>query len=296
VGGRQPSFGLLGEDGQVTLGVRATAALVVPLLLAACTGSERPADGSTTPASAEATAPTTEPTRAADPPPAPADGACYRLRYDDAVAATVDRRPVPCREEHTSQTYLVGTLDLVVDGHLLAVDSERVREQVSTTCPARLGSFVGGTVEQQRLTMLRSVWFTPTVPESDLGADWYRCDVIALAGSGELAPLDGDLRDVLTTEEGRDRFGMCGTAEPGTEGFRRVICSAAHSWRAVSTVPFEAGDYPGEEQVRTAGEGPCQDAGRAAADDPLNFRWGYEWPTGDQWRSGRTYGLCWIPA
>lgn len=275
--------------------VRLVAALVLPFLLTACSGSGDPDAGPSTTPTTAASSPVAEESRAAEPPPAPDEDACYRLRYDDAVAPTVDRRPVPCAEEHTSQTYLVGQLDLVVGGHLVAVDSERVQEQVSTTCPERLGGLVGGSLEQQRLTMLRSVWFTPTVPESDRGADWFRCDVIALARSGELAPLAVQMRGVLATEEGRDRFGMCGTAEPGTEGFQRVICSARHTWRAVGTVPFEPGDYPGEEQVRTAGEGPCQDVGRAAADDPLNFRWGYEWPTREQWESGRTWGLCWVP-
>jgi hypothetical protein len=270
-------------------------AALLPLLLTACSGSGGPEAGPSPTPTTAASSPVAEEPRTAEPPPAPAEDACYRLRYDDAVAATVGRRPVPCREDHTSQTYLVGRLDLVVGGHLVAVDSDRVRDQVSTTCPGALGSFLGGSPEQQRLTMLRSVWFTPTVPESDRGAAWFRCDVVALARGGELATLGGDVRGVLATEEGRDRFGMCGTAEPGTEGFQRVICSARHSWRAVSTVPFEAGDYPGEEQVRTAGEDPCQDAGRAAADDPLNFRWGYEWPSRDQWRSGHTYGLCWVP-
>ena len=28
--------------------------------------------------------------------------------------------------------------------------------------------------------MLRTVWFTPSVEESDAGANWYRCDVVAL--------------------------------------------------------------------------------------------------------------------
>ena len=34
---------------------------------------------------------------------------------------------------------------------------------------------------------------------------------------------------------------------------------------------------------------------RAVAPDPLDFRWGYEWPTLEQWRAGKRYGVCWAP-
>jgi hypothetical protein len=88
---------------------------------------------------------------------------------------------------------------------------------------------------------------------------------------------------------------MCGTAEPGTAAFDRVICSAEHSWRAVAVVPLAEGGYPGEKQVRAAGEGPCRDAGAAAAEDTLDYQWGYEWPSAEQWSGGQHYGRCWAP-
>ena len=42
---------------------------------------------------------------------------------------------MPCSERHTAQTIHVGRLDTVVDGHALAVDSDRVLHQLATTCP-----------------------------------------------------------------------------------------------------------------------------------------------------------------
>ena len=87
---------------------------------------------------------------------------------------------------------------------------------------------------------------------------------------------------------------MCGTAEPGSDGFARVICSSNHSWRAIETVDVDGERYPGEEAARDAGQGPCEDAARERADDALNFKWGYEWPTAQQWKAGQTYGLCWV--
>ena len=273
---------------------RLAAALVAVLVLGGCTGSDDP-EAAPTP-SAAAPSPTASPTTA-QAVPGPEERACYRLTYDDAVAPTSAVPPSSCTRKHTSLTFFVGELDTLVDGHLLAVDSDRVQRQVARDCPRRLGSFVGGSLEQRRLSMLRAVWFSPTVEESDAGANWFRCDVTAVAGEQELAPLTGRLSGALRTSAGRDRYAMCGTAEPGTAGFRRVICARADQaeWRALRTVTFRPGDYPGEQRVRRAGEGPCEDAGRAAADDPLDFRWGYEWPRPEQWENGQTYGICWAP-
>ena len=53
--------------------------------------------------------------------------------------------------------------------------------------------------------MLRAVWFTPTVAQSDRGADWFRCDVIAVAGTEKLAPLTGRSAVCWHRREGRDR-------------------------------------------------------------------------------------------
>lgn len=268
-----------------------TAAATV--LLAGCTG-DPPPDADPPPSPAESSV--TAVPEVAEPAPRPADRACYDLTYDEAVAPTSEAAIVPCRDEHSAMTFVVGTLDTDARGHLLAVDSEQVQTQVARECPDRFSRFVGGSLEDRRLSMLRAVWFTPTVEESDAGSDWFRCDVIAVGGPGSLAPLTGRLARVLGTEQGRDRYAMCGTAEPGTDAFERVVCSAQHSWRAVRTVVFDADTYPGRDRVRTAGEAPCEEAGRQAADDALNFTWGYEWPTPEQWRGGQTYGICWAPA
>ncbi|MFC6286717.1 septum formation family protein [Nocardioides sp. GCM10027113] len=279
---------------------RLAGVVAAALLLTGCTSGSDDGDGdgdaaAPTPTPGASTGSPAEGASPADPPPAPDEGACYRLEFDDAVAPTTGRDPVPCRSRHTAETFHVGRLETVADGTSLDLDSSRLQEQVATACPKRFGRFVGGSTEQQRLSMLRPIWFTPSEDDFGLGADWFRCDAVAVARDGELARLGGRLKGVLGSGDGRDRYGMCGTAEPGTDGFRRVICSTEHTWRAVATVPFEEGRYPGQQRVREAGEGPCEDAGREAADDPLSFRWGYEWPTRDQWRAGQTWGICWVP-
>jgi hypothetical protein len=270
------------------------ASLFATGLLAGCTGSDdgdTPASSPTTETSAGFTA-TPKPAKVR---PRPDERACYRLGYQQALSPTTKVKPVPCDSPHTAFTFDVGTLDSVVDGHLLAVDSRHVQDWVAAHCPELFDSFVGGTLQDRRLSMLRAVWFTPTVKQSDRGADWYRCDMIALSGEETLARLNGQMAGVLDTPEGRTQYGMCGTADPGSDDFQRVVCSRRHSWRAISTFTFDGTDYPGEESVRSEGETACEAAGRGVAADTLNFQWGYEWPTEKQWNAGHTYGLCWAP-
>jgi len=273
----------------------AVLAMGAVLAVGGCSSSDQPSAGATS--SSPSVAPTSSGPAppVARPAPTPPDRACYALTYAQAIAPTTARRPVPCSRAHTAATYAVGRLHPVVDGHLLAVDSRRVQAEVARACPQRFGSYVGGALDDRRLSMLRPVWFTPTVQQSGAGAEWYRCDVVALAGDDRLATLSGTARGVLDTSTGRDHYGMCGTAQPGAQNFHRVICSDAHSWRAVRVVAFADGPYPGAGAVRAAGDGPCKDAGAAASGGALDYAWGYEWPSAQQWRSGQHFGRCWVP-
>jgi hypothetical protein len=268
--------------------------LVAVLLLSSCTSDEQKE-----PAAADTPTPSATPTVAPPPPPAPTLGACFRLSYDEALAPTNADAPVPCTKPHTSQTFAVGELDLVADGHLLAVDSQAVRKQVAQRCPGRLAPYLGATEDQLRLSLLRPVWFTPTIEESDAGAGWYRCDVIAVTGDKTLAKFDRDLAKALAKPAARAEFAMCGTAQPGSTAFSHVLCREDHTWKAISVLDLadrsKDGRYPGEKAVQAAGQDPCAEAARAIASDALDYQWGYEWPTKDQWEAGQTYGRCWSP-
>lgn len=265
-------------------GLLGSVALVLLVTLTACSGGDDVDGGKKEPAATQ--------TAAADPPPSPKLGACYPLPFETAVAPTSEIEPVRCSAKHTSETVAVGTVDAVVDGHLLAVDSERVQTQVATACPQALIEYVGGNRERLRLSMIRPVWFTPTVEESDAGAQWYRCDAVLLAGTSTLAQLTTSLKGVLDGKV-KDRYAMCGTAAPDAKDFERVLCSAKHTWRAIDVVVFDEGDYPGVKKVRAAGRSQCEDAAADLAEDPLVFEWGYEWPTREQWDMGQKFGRCW---
>jgi hypothetical protein len=290
VEGGQPPLGVLGEDERVRRLVPTVAALALALA-AGCT-----ADSSEPGAKPSASEPSPS---VGAPPPRPKVGSCHRLTYEEALAPTDVEPAVDCSKPHTSQTYAVGRLATELDGHLLAVDSAAVHAQVAERCPTTLGTYLGATQEQLRLTMLRAVWFTPTVEDSDAGANWFRCDVIAVAGEDRVGKALGSFKGALASPEGRRVYAMCGTAQPGTPGFERVLCSEDDSWRAIRSVTLKGKGpddaYPGEDAVREAGAGPCTEAARAIADDALDYEWGYEWPTADQWAAGQTYGRCWAP-
>ncbi|GAB2747994.1 septum formation family protein [Nocardioides pakistanensis] len=284
-------------------GTGTTVAVVAALLLASCTGGDPASREKTTPSEpatvvATSTPPTTsEPARATEPP-APKAGACYDLDFDAATQPTSEEGPVSCRDRHTAQTFHVGRLETVVDGHLLAVDSALAQRQVQRSCSREFVDHVGGSREERALSRLRPVWFSPTLAESDEGASWFRCDVVALGRGSTLAPLPAPKRLVgaLDRRDARDEFGLCGTAAPGSAGFDRVICSRPHTWKALATIRIAGDRYPGVGAVRRAGDEACRDRVRRASGGAERFRYGWEWPTREQWESGQRYGYCWMPS
>jgi hypothetical protein len=266
----------------MTRSVRALGAVVLGVLLLAGCGTKPPAE-----------APPTHPAAAPAPPAAPKVGSCYGMSMKQALAWTSSAKVKPCNGTHTTETFFVGQLDTAVDGHLVAVDSDRTQAQVTSACRAKVSAFVGGTPDQLRLSMVRPVWFTPTVSQSDEGANWYRCDAVVVASPDSLSPRIGTLKGVLKGTTTRTAVSMCGTDAPTAKDFHRVLCSAKHSWRAVAVVPMKPGKYPGEKVARGAAGTRCEQAASAAAGNPLSFQFGYEFPTADDWANGQDYGICW---
>lgn len=254
--------------------------------LAACSQDEPSATNKSTTPSPSATVP---------PPAVPARHACYDLDFAAAEAPTSTAAPVPCRGPHTTTTIRVGTIQPVVDGHLLAVDSDTVQQQVAARCRSRLASYVGGDEETRRLSRLTVVWFTPSLADSDRGALWFRCDLVALAGHDQLTPLPRSARGLLAHTDALDRFGTCGTSSPAARHFQRVICSAPHTWRARATVALPAHAKFLGKAAAAGASSSCHDVEARLASDVLKLRWSFEWPTREQWDAGQRYGYCWTP-
>jgi Septum formation len=289
------------------------ASLAAVLLVAGCTGRPGPSAVSTasSPSSPSPTSPSSSVTGAAPSaaasgapvaapaPAAPPRAACYRLTGRELTQPTNSSRPVPCSKPHTARTIYVGRLNTVVDGHSVAVDSTTVQQQLATTCPRKLAAYVGGSPVARDLSRLQVVWYSPTLAQSDRGAEWFRCDLIAFSRADALLtlPSAARLKGALDRRGGLDAFGLCGTAAPGTAGFERIVCAEKHAWRAIDTIPLGGAEkYPGEKAVRTRGDGPCKDAARSRVDNTLRFTYGWEWPTADQWAAGQHFGYCWAPA
>lgn len=292
---REPSLGLLGEDRSVRrrAAVLSTALLLLVTSTGCSAGDEDPDESEATPSTP---APISTPDRP-DIPPAPPERGCYRLTLDELTQPTSNADPVRCSTGHTSQTIHVGRLRLVYDGHAVAVDSQRVRRQVAEDCPRRLADYVGGTAQQRDLSRFGVVWFSPTLEQADAGARWYRCDLVAFGRGEELFRQEGVVPRGVLDDGGLARFGLCGTAAPGSDGFERVLCSLPHTWRAITTIQLAGGDdYPGEDAVRADGDSDCQDRVRELEDFALTFTYGWEWPTQAQWRAGQRYGFCWAQA
>lgn len=268
---------------------------VLCLLLSACSdGGGDGKDAEREPAASATPSAAATPSRATPPPP-PRAGACYRLTYTAATRTASDARPVACRQEHSAVTMFVGRLANVSDGHLLAVDSEQVAQRLSARCPKQLERFLGGDREARRLSRFTAVWFTPTLEQAQQGADWFRCDLVALAGRDRLLPLPREAKGALDRDGTLDRYGTCGTAAPGSAKFVRVACARPHAWRAVSTIDLPEGARYLAKDATESADGQCRDVAADASDFALRFSWSFEWPDRKSWREGQRWGTCWLP-
>jgi hypothetical protein len=276
--------------------MRLVLAVLLAAMLVGCSDPTPPSPSpSSSPSSPSSPATSTDasPSPTAVAVPRPVRNGCHLLSYAHAVAPVAGGSDVACRKRHTSQTYKIGRLSLVSDGHLLAVDSPSVQDAVAASCTSLLGAHVGGSPEDLRLSMVQAVWFTPYVEEAAAGADWFRCDVVALATTGRLAPLPRSAEGLVGSS---DRFAMCGTASPDAASFERVPCSARHTWVAAASVPLTGKTYPSASAASEQMESACRAAARARAEDPLDFTWSEERPSRDQWGAGQRHGICWVPA
>lgn len=267
---------------------RLLACAVAGLVLSGCTAAtQEPPDVPATPSPTAST-----PTESAppDPGPTPKVGECHALTSRQAVAVVGRTAPTACRRKHTAQTYFVGRLDLTTKaGFTRRVDSQAAQRQMRTACTTRLPRHLGRTPRDLRLSMVQAVWFAPSPSRAEAGADWFRCDVVAVAAPRRLLDLP------RRTKGWTGAPAMCATAAPSTPGFRRVACSAQHSWRAVSTVDIPGDRLPKPAAITQRMDSTCRDAAASSADDPLDFSWSQESPTQEQWDAGQRYGICWVP-
>jgi hypothetical protein len=284
VEGRQPAFGLLGEDSDMSRPRHALALVVLVLVsaLAACSSGD---PGST---------PKPEPNvSVSSAPPAPASpkvSSCHRLSFTAAAEPVDTSAPVPCGSTHTSVTTKVGQLAPLVDGHLLAVDARTVQAKLAKACPPTLGPYVGGDQSTQRLSRFKIVWFSPTVEQADAGANWFRCDVVGLRSDDRLLTLPAKMKNVLDAPGALDRFGTCGTTDPAARGFAAVACSVRHTWRAVDVIDLPVDARYLDKAASAQAESACKGTASDRANGALKFEYSFVWPARAEWAAGQRYG------
>ncbi|MEO5653993.1 MAG: septum formation family protein [Marmoricola sp.] len=270
---------------------RCAALVVLVALLAQACASGESASQAPTPESTPSVSVSVAPAA----PSAPAVGSCHDLDFEQATQPIDSKRAVPCTRPHTSVTIMVGQIDPLQDGHLLAVDSPAVRVQLARVCPPALPRYLGGSVTAQRLSRLDVVSFAPSLEQADAGANWFRCDVVALRSKGTLMQLPRSLKGALDSADALDRFGTCGTSAPDRRGFERISCSEPHSWRAVDVIEIDKQARYLAKDAGAAGDASCRGIAADRAGSSLKFSWSFEWPTEQQWKSGQRYGYCWVP-
>lgn len=263
-------------------------ALAAALALSGCSGS-----GTSSPPT-PSTSPVT--TTAAAPPASPRAGACYDLDVAAALRPTTTAPAVSCAHRHTALTVSVGTINPLLDGHLLAIDSARIQGQIAQTCRRTVAAYIGGSVETQRLSRLQAIWFSPSLADADRGALWFRCDLVISASASQFAPLPTRTRGLLARRGALNHYGTCGTAAPAAPGFVLVTCSARHRWRAQATIGLPAHARYLDANVSRTATAQCRAVEVRLAPGALHLQWSFEWPTKAQWTQGQRYGLCWTPS
>ena len=214
--------------------------------------------------------------------------ACYRLTAAQLTKPTNASTPVPCRSAAHRPDDLrrhAGHRRRRPLGRRRLGD--RAEAAVARTCPRKLAAYVGGSATARDLSRFNVVWYSPTLEQSDQGADWFRCDLIAFAGQDQLAPLPATRRGssgVLGSAGALDELRpVRHRRPPARAGFQRVICGARPllAGRSTRSACPAARATPARPTVRKAGDADCKDLAQARAGNALKFRYGWEWPTRD---------------
>ncbi len=277
--------------------VLVSAVAVVTLTVACSPSGPQAGDGETrSPRSAAAGAGSTIETAGQSAPPQPRVGECRNLGYAEISLFSDTTRTTPCAKKHTAYTFAVKKLprDIAFTG--VAIENDAVQNFAGESCRTAFARFIGGDAAERALSRLTVTYFVPNQRHFDLGARWVRCDVVALQSANVLADLPRQkLRGILNDHGALDRFGVCSTTEPGSAGFKLVMCSQDHAYRALAALRLGGSDapYPGEQVTRIDGRQRC----KHVVDDVLRpgggYTFGWTYPSPSDWQAGQRFGYCW---
>ena len=223
---------------------------------------------------------------------APQLGACRVLTPEDIAESSNASEVVDCKDEHTAQTFAVGTFPERVAAD--DVDDSDLGGYIFKTCDQRFQAFLGGDESLVMRSTLTWAWFRPSPEAWDQGTRWYRCDVV---GGGEQSKsfvnLPQTAKGVLLGKPD-DRWLVC-VDGPTVSGSVKIPCSEPHTWRAVTTIKLgQPGDpYPGDRLVEVRTRDFCSGSAGAWLNYPVDYDFGYTYFHEAEWKAGNRRSICW---
>jgi hypothetical protein len=219
-------------------------------------------------------------------------GACRVLTPADVSRSSNATPAVDCAEDHTAQTFAVGTFPERVAEH--GPEDRELGGYIFKTCNRRFQAFLGGDDSLVMRSTLTWAWFRPSDEAWDEGARWYRCDIV---GGGEQSKAYVNLPETakgLLLGQPDDRWMTC-VDGPTVAGSVKIPCSQEHTWRAVTTIKLgEPGDpYPGDRLVEVRTRDFCSDSVGAWMNYPVDYDFGFTIFHEAEWEAGNRRSICW---
>lgn len=223
----------------------------------------------------------------------PAVGECRVLTPEDLKTTVNDTPTVPCGQQHTAETFFVGTFSDDADRD--TIDEQVLGAQAFEKCQPVFTEFVGGDDSLVMRSTLTWAWYRPSERGWKDGARWLRCDVV---GGGEqsdgFAPLPTTVEGVLLGRPD-DRWMVCAKGADVNTAVR-LPCAEKHNWRAVATVVLGRADdkYPGDKEVEAKTRAFCSDQVGAYLGYPVaDYDFGFTWFGEGEWEAGNRRSICW---
>ena len=212
------------------------------LVVAVLAGSGLAAPATASPPSYRSTAPLQR----------PAVGECHDLSSKQLMKETDRSAPVDCAGPHTTQAVAVVTKPRRVGWG----DTGAIERFLGRSCYDDYLAALGGSARAVAMTSHNVAYFYPSRAERRDGARWIRCDAVLLTATA-LKPLPSPL--ALTSPPSD------GVAKCLTRRYRLTVCSAAHEYRAVTTVRVRGKRFPGTRALVRVGLRTLQRQGPAGS-------------------------------
>jgi hypothetical protein len=226
----------------------------------------------------------------------PDENDCHGLGTKQVQQPHDNKDPVRCSKDHTTQTYYVGTFDLSIIGDRNPSTAD-IADFVTPRCDRKFKHWIGGDRATRILSRVHPVWFVPSPHDIRLGARWFRCDVVVSATDSRLAQLPRNTEDMLDSDSALDEYGLCSRGSPEGKHAKIVACSQPHTWQAFTTLGFGghgSDKFPHRDERHDARQ-RCNDQAREEQNFPLEWTYGWQAPTRNEWAAGMRWGVCWVP-